>query len=159
AWHVGLGAGAAPASAGVDRCSGAALRLLPERDDDPGGRSSVFDEESDRGSDPHGDERPSVPLWDLSAHLDGDQAGRRRDGKGRQVVMTGLMHEKEFSRKKFLKGGGALVVGFSMFGTAQSALAATGATPYAQRTAADFLPDQTQVDSWITLNADNTVTV
>ena len=28
--------GAASAAAGVDRCSGAALRLLPERDDDPG---------------------------------------------------------------------------------------------------------------------------
>ena len=29
--------------------------------------------------------------------------------------MTGFMHEKEFSRKSFLKGGGALVVGFSAF--------------------------------------------
>ena len=47
------------------------------------------DEESDRGSDPHGDERPSLPLWHLSAHPDGDQAGRRRDGEGRQVTMTG----------------------------------------------------------------------
>ena len=32
--------------------------------------------------------------------------------KGR-CVMTGLMPEKEFSRKSFLKGGGALIVGFS----------------------------------------------
>jgi nicotinate dehydrogenase subunit B len=72
--------------------------------------------------------------------------------------MTGLMHEKQVSRKSFLGGGGALIVGFSTFG-AGNALAANGNTPYSQRTAADFLPDQTQVDSWITLNADNTVTV
>ena len=32
--------------------------------------------------------------------------------------MTGLMHEREFSRKTFLKGGGALVVGFSLAGAA-----------------------------------------
>ena len=107
-------AGVASVAAGVDRCAGAALRLLPERDDDPGCRSALDDEESDRGSDPDGDERPSLPLWHLSAHPDGDQAGRLGDGEGRQVTMTGFMHEKEFSRKSFLKGGGALVVGFSV---------------------------------------------
>ena len=31
--------------------------------------------------------------------------------------MTGFMHEKEFSRKSFVKGGGALVVGFSLAGS------------------------------------------
>ena len=30
--------------------------------------------------------------------------------------MTGLLHEKEFSRKSFVKGGGALIVGFSALG-------------------------------------------
>ncbi len=40
------------------------------------------------------------------------------------------MLKKEFSRKAFLKGGGAMVVGFSMTGTAQ---AATGNTPFNQR--------------------------
>ena len=30
--------------------------------------------------------------------------------------MTGFMHEKEFSRKTFVKGGGALIVGFSVLG-------------------------------------------
>jgi len=74
--------------------------------------------------------------------------------------MTGFMHEKEFSRRSFLKGGGALVVGFSMFaGTAGKAQAANADTPFADRTPADYLPDQTQIDSWITLHADNTVTV
>ena len=31
--------------------------------------------------------------------------------------MTGFLHEKEFSRKSFIKGGGALVVGFSLLGS------------------------------------------
>jgi hypothetical protein len=31
--------------------------------------------------------------------------------------MTGLLQEKEFSRKQFVKGGGALIVGFSLAGT------------------------------------------
>ena len=43
---------AASAAAGVDRPAGAALRLLPERDDDPGGRSARDDEEPVGGSDP-----------------------------------------------------------------------------------------------------------
>jgi len=47
---------------------------------------------------------------------DGDQAGRRRDGEGRQVTMTGFLHEKELSRKNFLKGSGAVVVGASVVG-------------------------------------------
>ena len=153
-------AGVASVAAGVDRRSGAALRLLPERDDDPGRRSAVDDEEPDRGSDPDGDERSSLPLWHLSADPDGDQAGRRCDGEGREVTMTGFLHEKEFSRKTFVKGGGALIIGFSAFAsTVGKAQAANANTPFAQRTPADFLPDQTQVDSWITLNADNTVTV
>jgi nicotinate dehydrogenase subunit B len=65
--------------------------------------------------------------------------------------MTGLMHEKEFSRKTFLKGGGAMIVGFSLLGAgvAGKASAAVPATGY--------LPDTTQVDSWITILADNTV--
>ena len=33
-------------------------------------------------------------------------------------LMTGLLHEKEFSRKTFVKGGGALIVGFSTAGSA-----------------------------------------
>jgi len=76
------------------------------------------------------------------------------------VIMTGFMHEKEVSRKTFVKGGGALIVGFStLASTVGAAQAANGNTPFGQRTPADFLPDQTQIDSWITLNADNTVTV
>jgi hypothetical protein len=61
--------------------------------------------------------------------------------------MTGFMHEKELSRKTFLKGGGALIVGFSAFGVAGTAQAANGNTPFNKRTPADFLPDQAQIDS------------
>ena len=103
---------AASVAAGVDRCAGAALRLLPERNDDPGRRSAGDDEEADRGADPHGDERPPVPLRHVSENPDGDPEGRRRDGEGWEVAMTEML-KKEFSRTSFLKGGGALIVGFS----------------------------------------------
>src|SRR5581483_9080587 len=156
--HDGCEPGVASVAAGVDRCAGSALWLLPERHDDPGRRSLEHDEESDGGSDPDGDERSSLPLWDLSADPDGDQAGRRGDGEGRQV-MTGFMHERAISRKTFVKGGGALIVGFSLAGTAGKAQAANANTPFGQRSPADFLPDPFQIDSWITVNADNTVTV
>src|SRR5262249_41558909 len=95
AWDGRRIAGAAPVAASVDRRSGAALRLLPERDDDPGRGPALDDEEPDRGPDPHGDERAPLPLWHLPAHPDGDQAGGCGDGEGRQVTMTGFLHEKD----------------------------------------------------------------
>jgi nicotinate dehydrogenase subunit B len=71
--------------------------------------------------------------------------------------MTGFLHDKEFSRKAFLKGGGALVVGFSMAGpllAPGNARAADGSTfdsygPF----------DPRQVDSWLIIHADNTASV
>src|SRR5206468_2865376 len=147
--------GAASVAAGVDRRAGAALRLLPERDDDPGRRSAQQHEESDRGPDPDRDERASLPLRDVSAHPDGDQAGRRGHGEGRQVTMTGFLHEKDFSRKTFLKGGGALIVGFSVLGSALAGKAsAAGVDPFASN---GF--DQYQIDAWIVINADNTASL
>src|SRR5438128_5325747 len=74
--------------------------------------------------------------------------------------MTGLLHEKEFSRKSFLKGSGALVAGLTIAGAAQ---ASTGNTPFAARTPADYQPSgdvrQTQVDTWIAITPDNKVIV
>jgi nicotinate dehydrogenase subunit B len=67
--------------------------------------------------------------------------------------MTGLMHEREFSRKTFVKGGGALIIGFSVAGLAGKAQAAD--SPYASN--GPF--NQFQVDSWITINADNTASI
>ena len=69
--------------------------------------------------------------------------------------MTGFVHEKEFSRKSFLKGGGALIVGFSALG---SALAGKASAAGGDRFASNGL-DQFQVDSWIQINADNTATI
>ncbi|HEX4519587.1 MAG TPA: molybdopterin cofactor-binding domain-containing protein [Gaiellaceae bacterium] len=68
--------------------------------------------------------------------------------------MTGLLPEKEFSRKTLLKGG-ALIVGVSTvgFGVAGKASAAVAPSP------AGYNPDQAQADTYLTVNSDNTVTV
>ena len=81
------------------------------------------------------------------------QQAAKRHGKGR-CVMTGLLHEKEFSRKTFLKGGGALIVGFSLAGSALAGKACGGGAD-----TAGYNPDINQVDSWITVGADNTITL
>ena len=56
-----------------------------------------------------------------------------------------------FSRRDLLKGGGALIVGFSLAGVPLPALAARGdvAGP----------PDPDAIDTWIAVHADNTATV
>jgi nicotinate dehydrogenase subunit B len=69
--------------------------------------------------------------------------------------MTGFLHEKEFSRKTFLKGGGALIVGFSALSAGLAGKAHAAESPYAS----NGPYDQFQVDSWITVNADNTASI
>jgi CO/xanthine dehydrogenase Mo-binding subunit len=100
--------------------------------------------------------------------------------------MTGLLHEKEFSRTAFLKGGGAMVIAISGVANAAAAVIPTsvnfgdtveqqGYDPptvdhpsegsFAQRTAQGYLNQGNattginNVDVWLTVNADNTVTV
>jgi nicotinate dehydrogenase subunit B len=82
--------------------------------------------------------------------------------------MAGLLHEKEFSRKNFVKAGGALVVTVSALTASGKARADQTKPPFVdhpsegafnQRGPQDYLPDVTQVDTWITINADNTCTV
>jgi CO/xanthine dehydrogenase Mo-binding subunit len=68
--------------------------------------------------------------------------------------MTGFMHEKEFSRKQFVKGGGALIIGFSVLGSSLAGKASAAVDPYASNGV-----DQYQIDSWITIHADNTATI
>ena len=68
--------------------------------------------------------------------------------------MTGFMHEREFSRKSFVKGGGALIVGLSVAGTAGKARAA-GPDPFASPGPAD----PNSVDSFLIIHADNTATL
>jgi nicotinate dehydrogenase subunit B len=67
--------------------------------------------------------------------------------------MTGLLHEKELSRKTFLKGGGALIVGFSLAGFG-SKTAKAADSPYASSGV-----DHNSLDSWIVINADNTAKI
>ncbi|HEY7299807.1 MAG TPA: molybdopterin cofactor-binding domain-containing protein [Xanthobacteraceae bacterium] len=56
-----------------------------------------------------------------------------------------------FSRRDLLKGGGALIVGFSLTGAPETALAARGdaAGP----------PDPRAIDTWIAVHADNSATI
>lgn len=68
--------------------------------------------------------------------------------------MTGLLQEQEFSRKTFLKGGGALIIGFSVLGSSLAGKALAADSPYASNPL-----DQFQVDSWITIHADNTASI
>src|SRR4029078_11349198 len=81
--------------------------------------------------------------------------GRRCDGEGREVTMTGFLHEQEFSRKSFLKGGGAMVVGVSLAGTALAGKAQAAESPFASNGS----PDLGQVDTFIVIHADNTATI
>jgi nicotinate dehydrogenase subunit B len=69
--------------------------------------------------------------------------------------MTGFMHENEFSRKTFLKGGGALVVGFSLAGAGLAGKASAADSPYASNAPYDPM----QLDSWIVVHADNTASI
>jgi len=67
--------------------------------------------------------------------------------------MTGLLHEKEFSRKSFLKGTGGLVVGFSLAGALAGTASANAPFPPSPDT---YNPDPTKVDSFLRINPDNT---
>jgi CO/xanthine dehydrogenase Mo-binding subunit len=70
--------------------------------------------------------------------------------------MTGLLHEKEFSRKSLLKGGGALVVGFSIAGAGVGAKTAAAAdSPFSS----NGPPDLGQVDSFVTIHSNNTASI
>jgi nicotinate dehydrogenase subunit B len=60
-----------------------------------------------------------------------------------------------FSRRNMLKGGGALLIGFSLGGTAL----VKGAAAAIERGATAGPPEATQIDSWIAINGDNTATL
>ena len=70
--------------------------------------------------------------------------------------MSDVLKEKEYSRRSFVKGSGMLVVGFSVAGaglTAGKAAASTAGSILAGP------PDPAQIDSWIVVHPDNTVSV
>ena len=87
----------------------------------------------------------------LSAHHEGDPACIHHDGgsNAMNAILTDTL--RPLSRRDLLKGGGALVVGFCIGGSALPAAAARGdaAGP----------PDPNTIDSWIAVHADNTATV
>jgi len=66
-------------------------------------------------------------------------------------MMTGLLHEKEFSRKSFVKGGGALIVGMSVAG-ALAGKAQSAIDPFASPGPGN----PNAVDSFLAIFADNT---
>src|SRR5438132_5481388 len=59
---------------------------------------------------------------------------------------------KSISRREFVKGGGALIVSFSAWGHVSTALAQGGL-------AANSEPLATSLDSWLAVNADESITV
>jgi CO/xanthine dehydrogenase Mo-binding subunit len=70
--------------------------------------------------------------------------------------MTGFLQEKEFSRRSFLKGGGALIIGFSVLGAGLgSKVAQAAGDPFAS----SGPYDPQQIDSWIAIYSDNTAGV
>ena len=71
--------------------------------------------------------------------------------------MTGFLHEKEFSRKTFVKTGGALIVGFSTLGALLGAKAAKAAAGSSYDSFGPY--DSQQIDSWLAIHADNTASV
>jgi CO/xanthine dehydrogenase Mo-binding subunit len=79
-------------------------------------------------------------------------------------MMTGFLHEKAFSRKSFVKGGGALIVGFSA-GAALAGRASAVDSPFSSNggmPSDGANPGTTplnQVDTWVSINADNTALI
>ena len=72
--------GAASGSAGLDRTSGSAMRLLPDRPDHAGHFAAWIDPQADGRGHQRGDVRQPLPLRHLSAHSRRDPRGCRKDG-------------------------------------------------------------------------------
>ncbi len=69
-----------------------------------------------------------------------------------------VLTEREVSRKAFLAGSGTLVVGLSVVGAAQ-AFDNPNAVSELHKGYAPGPPDPAQIDSWLQINSDNTVTL
>src|SRR5204862_1333282 len=120
-------------------------------------RSPCDDQEADGDSGSDRDERPSLPLRYLSADRQGCSRGGGRHGRTR-CEMTHALDTHEFSRKSFLKGSGALALGLATGGVANASNNPTAVS----RTHLGTLPgppDPAQIDSWLQVNPDNTVTL
>jgi len=69
--------------------------------------------------------------------------------------MTRLLQGQELSRRSFLKGSGALVVGFSLAGAGLNGTARAAGSPFASNGS----PDLDQVDSFVAIHGDNTASI
>src|SRR5437660_9489057 len=111
---LAAGASAASAAASLHRGTGATVRLLLQRHADQGLGTSLEQSEAHPGRDPQPYEWASLPLRHLSAGDEGDPACVHQNGGSN--AMTDILSDTNFSRRDLLKGGGALIVGFSMTG-------------------------------------------
>src|SRR5688572_8989224 len=74
------------------------------------------------------------------------------------AARTTQLAEREFSRRSFLRGGGAVVAGLTLAGAAQAANDPKATSP-SHTGAVAGPPDAGQIDSWIQVNPDNGVTL
>jgi CO/xanthine dehydrogenase Mo-binding subunit len=72
--------------------------------------------------------------------------------------MTRALSEHEFSRKSFLTGSGALALGLATSGVASASNNPSAISP-AHAGTLPGPPDPAQIDSWLQVNSDNTVTL
>src|SRR5262249_16580815 len=131
---------AAPGAARLHRGTSGAMRLLHQRHDHGVRRVPLQDQETDRGASEGRARQQSVPLWHPCPHRQGGHARGRCVGEAAMTIHA--------SRRDVLKGGGALVVSFSLAGALGEALG-QGAKPLAL----------TEVDSFLAIDAGGVVTV
>src|SRR5262249_60884473 len=125
---------------------GGAVRLLLQRDDREGRGALVEDSKTRRGADSKGDERASVPLWNVSEHHSSDPARVRDHGVRGGAAMSAL------PRREFIKAGGALVIGFGL----RDQLSAQATSGLQARGAVAGPPDAKQIGTGRASPADKT---
>src|ERR1700728_2211396 len=134
------------------------MRLLLQRDDHPGGGTSVENAAAHRNTDSNRDERPSMPLRELSARHQGDPPRGGSAMIDTRITTAKLAPSSLFPRRDFLKAGGALVVGFSMRSFLGGDSLGAQAVAFTRGGIAGP-PDPKQIDTWLAGHADNTATV
>jgi nicotinate dehydrogenase subunit B len=70
-------------------------------------------------------------------------------------MTAGRPHEQELSRRSFVKGGGAVIVGFSLAGATLAGSARAATSPFASNGS----PDLGQVDSFLAIHSDNSASL
>src|SRR5712671_920303 len=134
------------------RGAGAAMRLLHQRLDHDRRRVPGDQEEAERGRDQAGARGPEMPVRHPHQHPARRQARRHDDGL-REVAMTKIEKQTQFSRRAVLMAGGAVVVSVGLPIGLDTVLGIGEA--YAQGSKPPLTPDQ--LSSFIAVNADGTV--